>query len=265
VPPTKITFSSGGTDMKGFKAFKFQDFRTYGNWVQFILIGYASMFAIGQIFYGNIGFSAICGLSVFLSFEKYKNYLNLKRTRVLRNQFSDLLYSLSASIATGRQLSGALQDAYLNMGYVYKDNSPMMIELKFMIKSIAENRDSEEVLLSGFAQRSGVEDIRNFVSVYLTCRSTGGDINQVISNASEILMQKMSIEREIRVMTSQKQFEGKIISGMPVMIIMFLNITSPGYLENLYCTIMGRLIMTAALAGILTAYVLTEKIMNIEG
>lgn len=251
--------------MNEHKYFGFSELRTYTHWLRFILFGYASLFLVGQIFYGDIGFSVICGLTVFLLLDQYKNYLIKKRVRALRNQFGDLLYSLSASIATGRQLSSALQEAYTNMSYVYKANTPMMIELKYMIKSIAESRESEETILTGFAQRSGVEDIRNFVSVYLTCRETGGDINQVIANASEILMQKISIEREIRVMISQKQFEGKIISAMPIIIILFLNITAPEYLENLYCTLSGRLVMTAALVGILSAYILTEKITNIEG
>jgi tight adherence protein B len=251
--------------MKIFNVFKYKALHGDTHWFRFLVVGYASIFAVGQIFYGNIGFSAICGFSIVLFFEQYKNYLNTKRTRILRNQFADLLYSLSASVATGRQLSSALQEAFVNLGYVYKPSTPMMMELKYMSKSIGENRDSEETILSGFAQRSGVEDIRNFVNVYLSCRETGGDISQVITNASEILMQKMSIEREIRVMTSQKKFEGKIISAMPVLIIMFLNIASPGYLENLYCTLSGRLVMTVALIGILTAYKLTEQITNIEG
>jgi tight adherence protein B len=246
-------------------AFKIEELRQNIHWLWFVLLGYASLFMIGQIFYGSIGFSIVCGFLVFLLFEQYKNHLQKQRTHLLRNQFSDLLYSLSASVATGRQLTIALQDAYTNLGYVYKPNTPMMMELRYLNKSIAENRDSEELLLAGFAKRSGVEEIRNFVNVYLSCRETGGDINQVILNASEILMQKMSIERDLRVMISQKKFEGKIISTMPVLIIMFLNIASPGYLENLYCTLQGRLVMTVALIGILTAYKLTEKITNIEG
>lgn len=234
------------------------------HWLQFLVIGYASFFTIGHIFYGSIGFSAVSGLLIFLFIDQYKNHLAKKRNREMRNQFCDLLYSLSASVATGRQLPSALQEAYVNLGYVYKAKTPMMMELKYMNKTIVDNRDSEELILTGFADRSSVDDIRNFVSVYLTCRTTGGDINQVIANASEILMQKMSIEREIRVMTSQKQFEGKIISAIPVIIIMVLNLASPGYLENLYCTLQGRLIMTIALAGIVIAYFLTERIMNIE-
>ncbi len=251
--------------MKNMSALNPEKFRIYNEWFRFITLGYASLFTIGQIFYGSIGFSAVFGFTIIFFVEQYKDYLHMKRTRVMRNQFGDLLYSLSASIATERQLSTALQEAYVNLSYVYKPNTPMIIELKYLTKSISENRDCEETLLSGFAKRSGVEDIRNFVNVYLTCRETGGDMNQVISNASEILMQKMSIEREIRVMVSQKKFEGKIISVMPVLIIMILNIVSPGYLENLYCTIGGRLVMTTALFGIFVAYKLTEIITNIEG
>lgn len=235
------------------------------HWVRFFGIGYAAFFIIGQIFYANTLFSGICGLVVFLLIDKYKEYLMAKRIKILRNQFCDLLYSLSASIATGRQLSAALQEAYKDLGYIYLPNTPMMEELRYMTKSIAENRESEESLLAGFAQRSGVVDIRNFVDVYLSCRVTGGDMNQVISNASQILLEKMAIEREIKVMTSQKQFEGKIISAMPVLVIVFLNFVSPGYLANLYITLAGRIIMTVALIGIAIAYFLTEKITNIEG
>jgi tight adherence protein B len=237
----------------------------HAHWVRFIIAGYALLFCIGQIFYGNIGFSTIFGLIVFLLINYYKNYLHTKKTKTLRDQFGDLLYSLSASVATGRPLTIALQEAYISLGYVYKPSAPIMEELRYMTKAIAENRDSEAKILSGFAQRSGVEDISNFVEVYLSCRVTGGDINQVIANASEILIKKMSIEREIKVMIAQKQFEGKIISAMPVIIILFLNITSPSYLENLYCTLTGRIIMTISLVGILMAYLLTQKITNIEG
>ena len=234
-------------------------------WIRFFVVGYASSFAIGQIFYGNIIFSCVFGLSIVLFVERYQKYLTQKRATLLRNQFCDLLYSLSASFATGRQLSSALQDAYINLGYVYKHQSPIMEELKHMTKSMQENLESEEVILSGFAKRSGVEDIQNFVNVYLSCRVTGGDMNRVITNASQVLMQKMLIEREIRVMTSQKRFEGKIISVMPILVIVFLNLTSPGYLDNLYHTVAGRVIMTIAMMGIWVAYILTEKITNIEG
>jgi len=235
-----------------------------GHWVRFLAIGYLVMFSIAQIFYDNILFSCICGLCVFLFIERYKGFLEEKRKRMLRDQFKDFLYSLSASLATGRQLQSSLKEATINLGYIYSADSPLMLELKGMVNSMEENRESEEQILTGFAHRSKVEDISNFVEVYLSCRETGGDLNMVVSNASTILIEKMMIEKDIKVMTSQKKFEGKIISAMPILVIMLLNIASPGYLDKLYETTPGRIIMTIALAGICLAYAWTDQIMKIE-
>ena len=86
----------------------------------------------------------------------------------------------------------------------------------------------------------------------------------VLKNTIEIIMDKITIEREIRTLTSQKRFEGNIITAMPLIVIMFLNIFSPDYLEPLYKTTAGRLIMTLALAGLVTAHFITRKITRIE-
>jgi len=230
----------------------------------FFAIGYISAFSLCLLFYNSILLSLLCGFLVLFAFEKYSGYKAEKRRAFLLIQFKDMLYSLSASVATGRNMAKALAEAFENLKLMYKDETPLMGELRYMVKSISENRDNEEKLLIDFAGRSCLEDIRNFVDVYLACRETGGDMEKVIESTSEVIMDKMSIEREIKTLTAQKQFEGKIISIMPVLVILLLNVFSPDYLEVMYLTIQGRLIMTLALAGILFAYFLTIKYTRIE-
>ena len=75
---------------------------------------------------------------------------------------------------------------------------------------------------------------------------------------------KITIEREIKTLTAQKRFEGKIISLMPIIIILFLNIVSPAYVAGLYTTLTGRIVMTAALVGIVYAYQMIAKLTRIE-
>ena len=112
--------------------------------------------------------------------------------------------------------------------------------------------------------RSGCQDIESFTDVYLSVRETGGDMEKVISKTADILTDKISIEKEIRAIISQKQVEAKIITVMPLVILAGLNITSSGYIDPLYETIAGRIIMTVSLAGIIFAYDLTEKITDIK-
>jgi tight adherence protein B len=127
-----------------------------------------------------------------------------------------------------------------------------------------ENRENVEELLSDFAARTGQEDIINFVDVYKACRMTGGDMERVIANSTEVMMDKMQIEKEIRTLTAQKKFEGRIISAMPLVVVLFLNIFSPDYLAVMYETVGGRVVMSIALFGIVFAYRMMMKLTEIE-
>ena len=75
---------------------------------------------------------------------------------------------------------------------------------------------------------------------------------------------KIKIENEIRAITSQKKTEGMIISIMPVIIILFLRMIAPDYVEVLYGNLMGIVLMTGALAATGYAFWLIRRITDIE-
>ncbi len=244
------------------------DYRTYElsakEKLRFITAGYICFFAIGYLFYKSIFLSASAGMLILLLLKKYRSYKAEKRKSYLLMQFKDLLYSLSASVSTGKSMAEGLKEGLEALRLIYDENTPLVIELESITKGIFENRGSEAQLLSDFASRSGCQDIESFVDVYLSIRETGGDMEKVISKTADILTDKISIEKEIRVIISQKQVEAKIITAMPLVILAGLNLTSSGYIEPLYETFEGRIIMTAALAGMMFAYNLTGKITDIK-
>ena len=51
---------------------------------------------------------------------------------------------------------------------------------------------------------------------------------------------------------------------MPVVIILFLQMMSPDYLEVMYTTAAGRILMSLALGAIVFAYWMIERITDIE-
>ena len=218
----------------------------------------------GFLYFGNILF----GLPLMLlapKFKKmYEKYRAEKQQKELRSQFKDVLYSLSASFAAGRQMSTALSEAAENIALLYPSGSDMENELRYMVRGIFESRLSEEGLLSDFAARSRVEDIENFSEVYLTCRSTGADVERVVSRAAENLMEKMEIEKTIEVLSSQKKLEGKIISLMPAAVLLFLNLLSPDYISMLYESILGRIIMAVSLGINAVSYYMIMRMTNVK-
>lgn len=246
--------------VEDYNKYRFTLFEKY----KILTIGYVFIFLMSFLFYRSLPFSLIMGFGSVFFMRFVEDVKVKKRKKLLLLQFKDLLYSLSVSVSGGRQLGIALIEAYHNMRAMYDRKTPLMIELSYIKKSIQENRTSEEYLLMDLAERSHLDDIKNFVNVYKACKTGGGNMDVVITNAGEILIEKIEIEREIETLTGQKKFEGKIIMLMPVLVIIFLNLFSPEYIEILYTCVAGRMIMTTAWVGMLLAYILNEKIMNIK-
>lgn len=226
--------------------------------------GYCCIFIVFYLFYHNWIISTLSGVLIIRGKTYIEARLADKRMNTLNIQFKDMLYSLSASVAAGRQMEEALVEAEENLSMLYGNDEPIMTELKHMRISIVENKESGKLLLKDFAFRSKNEDINSFSQVFATCRDMGGDLEKIIGHTTEILTDKINIEREIKAITSQKKTEGRIISLMPLLMLLFLNIFSYSYIYPLYSTFVGRLIMTGALAATFYGIYLMEKISNIR-
>jgi hypothetical protein len=222
------------------------------------------LICLSYLFYQSIVLSLLFSFLTIPGRRFYCSYLAEKRKNMLKEQFKDVLYSISASISTGRQISEALQEAEQNMRMIYHGSAIIVTEISAMNRRILTSKESEEEILRDFAERSGIDDIANFVDIYFTCRMTGGDLIKVVSKATGIITDKMVIEKEIRTMTAQKRFEAKILTAIPFLILFFLELISPDYLAVLYEDIRGRLLMTIALFGIGFSYLWSLNLTRIE-
>ena len=230
----------------------------------FFGVGYLAVAGISFLFYQSLIVSAASGILIVRVVPFYEKYKVSVRMQKLDMQFKDLLYSASASIASGRQMAEALIEAHDNLSVMYGRDEPIIIELTHMKRSIEENNESDRILLADFAERSKNEDINNFVQVYITCRNMGGDLEKVIARTSDILTDKMNIEREIKMITAQKKLEGRLIALMPLAMLLILNLLSPSYIAPLYSSFIGRIIMTGCLGALCWGVWMMEKISTVE-
>lgn len=230
----------------------------------FGILGYAGFFFLMMVFYNDLLLAAAGGLLCIFCLPLYRKFLLERRKSLLEAQFRDFLYAVSSSAAAGRQLDAALADAEKTLLLLYPADSPLCTELAMINRSVKEGRDDIGVLLANLARRSGSEDIRDFVDVCNLCRQLGADLEEVIENTSRVMTDKMAVRREILTLTAQKKLEGRIISVMPIVVISGLNLFSPDYLEVLYTTFAGRLIMTLALLGIAVSYWMMQRLLAIE-
>lgn len=241
--------------------------------LMYVLGGSGFAFAVAYVFYRNVILSAIFSLVYIVVVLKWpqliSNSLRDKRQYALAKQFKDALHAISSEITSGRSFSNILQDgAILNsLKIVYGEQGRkayIIQEFTFIAKEM-KNNATEESLLRDFANRSGIDDIRNFVDVMMICRRQGGDLNEVVKKTSKIIIEKMEIKEDIKTTVTQKKGEQTVMTILPVGMLLILSIVAPDYLAPMYETfIPGRLTMTIAMLLIVIAHYISKKIMDIE-
>jgi tight adherence protein B len=224
----------------------------------------AGLAFVGFLFFNSPIAAAVLGLCSIPLERYWRQSRAAARRRQLASQFKDLLFSLSASFQSGRHMREALAEAQANMQLAYPADAPINTELARMVRGICAGGEREKDVLFEFARRSGIEDAMNFADVYFTCLATGGDVVRVTAHAAEAIMDKMAIRREIEMLTAQKKYEAKMLTALPILILLYLKFSSPGYLTPLYTTLAGLLVMVAALGALAVSFFWGEKIMEIE-
>lgn len=230
--------------------------------LMFFLTFGAGVLALGILFFNHILIAGIF-LPLLLPGKKlWSDYLAEKRRKILLLQFRDLLYSLSASVATGRQLPEGLREAGPVIVRIYGEDEVLSKELNYMVKKIFDAGENDEYVLKEFAARTGMKEIINFADIYSISKRTGADLQRVIRKTVELLLDRIEIEREMKALTAQKRLEFMILTAMPLGALLFLRLTSPYYLDILYGTPGGRILMVFSLGALLLAgymaYVMTK-------
>lgn len=229
-----------------------------------ILIAMLVIFIVGMIFYHN----AILALLISFFGFKYPKIrtksIIKKRKNDLTIQFRDLLYSVSSSMEAGRSIEMAFKDALKDLAIIYTNpETPIMRETTFIVRKIEMNEPIEEAI-SEFAERAKIDDIENFSDVIRVCKKTGGNLAEVIRSTSQVIGDKIETKRDIETTITGKKFESRIMAVMPIFMVFMLSASSPEFMEPVFKTVIGNIVMTVAIVIFVVAYIVSEKIVDIE-
>lgn len=220
--------------------------------------------SLSVLLYHNIFFSLVLLFFYIKIQEIYAEYMLARRKRALAEQFKDFLFILSTSIGAGRGMRDAIGEAIPGIVGIYGENAILSKELKNMHKRMSIGNEEDVTVLNDFAKRSGSEDIVDFMIIYSTCKTTGASLVDALNKAASVIIDKMTIENEIRTMANRKKNESIILFVMPFVVVLFLNLFSPEYIAPLYESYIGRVIMTMVVAADIFIYSVMQKITDVE-
>ena len=244
-----------------------KDYRTYHftakEIVRYLLEGAAVCAAADYLFYQNIlALLFMIPVSVlYLKMQKKKCIARQKRE--LNYQFRDALTAMNVAVQAGYSAENAVRASVKDLGRLYENGSDILDEFRYIESQIRLSVPVEDLFID-LGKRSGVEDIENFAAVFYTAKRTGGDMTQVIQKVARMLGDKIEVKKEIEATLAAKKSEQLIMSLMPAGIILYLRLTSPGFLDVLYGNLFGICAMTVCMVIYGFSYWLGVKIVDIE-
>ena len=208
-----------------------------------VIIGSVKSFILFFLFYKSFVLSFILALIYgIINIKTYEKRRIEEWRWQMDLEFREVMTGISSALNAGYSVENSFKEAKMDLLLLYGNNSVMVKELDIINSKLMLNQPLENVLME-FARRCEVEDINNFAEVFQTAKRTGGNLIDIARSSADKISNKIETSREIRTMVSGKRMEGRIMALMPLAIIIYFWISSPGFLDCLYAPA-GRPIMT---------------------
>lgn len=177
-------------------------------------------------------------------------------------EFKDLLTSVSSLLSTGYSLENSIIEARKELISIH-GNCLMVRELDRMSGQLLIHIPTEQIFRD-FALRTDIEDIKTFAEILAIAKQSGGDLVHIIFTTTSSISSRFNIRMEINTAISSKKLELYIMAAMPLIIMIYVSLTQPGFFKPMYHNISGIVIMSICLLVYVLAVYIAYRIISIK-
>lgn len=148
-----------------------------------------------------------------------------KRMSMIEEQLPDAVELMVRSLRVGHPFVNAIS-------IVAKEiQDPLASEFGIISDEAAYGRDVGEAL-KDMAERLDMQDMR-FLAVAVTIQQqSGGNLAEILEGLAKVIRARFRLFRKVKAITAEAKWSGKFLSGFPVGALIVINVTKPGYYDE---------------------------------
>jgi tight adherence protein B len=105
----------------------------------------------------------------------------------------------------------------------------------------------------------------NFLSIVITIqKQTGGNLSETLSNLSRVLRDRKKMKAKIKAISQEAKSSAAIIGALPFVIMGGMQFLNPGYLNPLWETRTGNILVGVSAVWMLTGILVMRKMINFK-
>lgn len=187
-----------------------------------------------------------------------------ERLKMLRDDFKDFILSFSSSLQAGYTIEQAIETGREDLALIYPGQERVLPKELSWMEHQMKLKVSCETLFEDFARRSGLEEVRSFSVILTIGKRQGGNLVQITRQAAEQISRKIQVQKEVEQTVAGRVMEKNIMFCMPYFMLLYLRVTNRAYVEILFTSLWGRLIMAVSLAVLWAAGKWADKMIGIQ-
>jgi tight adherence protein B len=120
------------------------------------------------------------------------------------------------------------------------------------------------VALTNMAQRIQSKDLQFVVTAMLVQKETGGNLAEILDRTTYVIRERLRIYGEVRIKSAQGRLTGWILSLLPIVLGVLINIVNHGFEKPLFEEPIGHIMLYAGAGMLAVGSLIISKIVKIE-
>ena len=180
-----------------------------------------------------------------------------RRRAAFGEQLPDVLQLIASSLQSGFSLAQAL-DAVVREG-----SQPAAMEFS---RALGEARIGADLAdaLDGVAARMDSQDMRWSVMAIRIQRSVGGNLAEVLRNTIATMRERAFLRRHVKALSAEGRLSAYILVALPILLAGWLFYSSRSYMQLLYTTTFGLMMLTGATALVIVGAFWMRALIKVE-
>jgi tight adherence protein B len=180
-----------------------------------------------------------------------------KRIQRVEEQLPTVLQLLASSLDSGASVLQAMALV------VDEGDAPISDEFSRVVAETKVGRPLLEAL-EGMAERIGSRDLDWTVEAIRIQHQTGGKLADTLRVLAGFMRARVEVRGEVRSLSAEAKLSARVLTGLPLVIAGYLFTFRRSYLEPLYTTSMGRVMIAVAITGLVVGTFWMRRLVRVE-
>jgi tight adherence protein B len=200
---------------------------------------------------------ALLGLGLPFAVRAYIKHQLEGQRRLFADQLADNLQVIASAMRAGHSFVGALAVS------VEDAAEPARSEFRRVVADEQLGVPIEEAL-GLVVRRMESRDLEQVVLVATLQRQTGGNTAEVVDRVADTIRERSELRRMVRTLTAQGRMSRWVVTALPVALLLMITATNPRYIDPLYSSTIGRVMLVIATLMVVAGSFVIKRIVTIK-